>query len=136
VVTESERADLSGFEMSNQNPSILRGPAHVLYHGEDRNVGEPVIQMAEHDFMFGEATGSSGLSMECPNMLVGSKGAKERKGSESNDSEEEMRSISLAGCSYDLPNDYANIDKLESQIKRSLFARASMALLMRKRNVT
>jgi hypothetical protein len=136
VAAANERVDLSGFEMSDQNPSILRGPAHVLYHGGDRNVGEPVIQMAEHDFMFGEATGSSGLSRECPNMLVSLKGDKERKRSESNDSEEEMRNISLAGCSYDLPNDYANIDKLESQIKRSLFARASMALLMRKRNVT
>jgi hypothetical protein len=59
----------------------------------------------------------------------------ERKKSESEDSEDEMRSISLAGCSYDLPNDYANMDRLESQIKRSLFAKASMALLLKRRNV-
>jgi hypothetical protein len=128
VASESEGADLSGIEMSDQNSSILRGPAHVLYHEEDRNVGEPVVQMAEHDFMFSEATGSSGLSMGGPNLLVDLGKSNERKRSESEDSEDEMRSISLVGCSYDLPNDHAIIYKLESHIKRSLFAKASMAL--------
>ena len=72
--------------------------------------------MAEHDFMFSEATGSSGLSVADPNPLVDLRRSDERKKSESEDSEDEMRSISLAGCSYDLPNDYANMDRLESQI--------------------
>ncbi len=110
VASDNEGADLSGIEMSDQNPSILRGPAHVLY------AGEPDVQMAEHDFMFSEATGSSGLSMECPNLLVDLGRSNKRKRSESDDSEDEMRSLSLAGCSYDLPSDYANIYKLESQI--------------------
>jgi hypothetical protein len=65
--------------MSDQNSSILRGPARVLYHEEDRNAGEPVVQMAEHDFMFSEATGSSGLSMDCPNLLVDLGKSNERK---------------------------------------------------------
>ena len=85
--------------------------------------------------MFSEATGSSGLSVVDPNPLVDLRRSDERKKSESEDSEDEMRSISLAGCSYDLPNDYANMDRLESQIKRSLFAKASMALLLKRRNV-
>jgi hypothetical protein len=116
--------------MNDQIPNILRGPAHALY------AGEPAVQVAEHAFMFSEATGSSGLSVEGPNLLVDLGKSNERKRSESEDSEDEMRSISLAGCSYDLPSDYANIDRLESQIKRSLFARASMAFLLKKRNVT
>ncbi len=129
VAPENERADLSRIELSDQNPSILRGPAHALY------AGEPEIQVAEHDFMFSEATGSSGLSVADPNLLVDLRRSDERKKSESEGSEDEMRSISLAGCSYDLPNDYANMDRLESQIKRSLFAKASMALLLKRRNV-
>ncbi len=68
--------------------------------------------MAEHDFMFSEATGNSGLSVVDPNLLVDLRRSDERKKSE--DSEDEMRSISLAGCSFDLPNDYANMDRLES----------------------
>jgi hypothetical protein len=90
--------------------------------------------VAEHDFMFSEATSSSGLSVADPNLLVDLRRSDGRKKSESEDSEEEMWSISLAGCSYDLPNDYANMDRLESQIKRSLFAKASMALLLKRRN--
>ena len=91
--------------------------------------------MAEHDFMFSEATGSSGLSVADPNLLVDLRRSDGRKKSESEDSEDEMRSISLAGCSYYMPNDYANMGRLESQIKRSLFAKASMALLLKRRNV-
>jgi len=91
--------------------------------------------VAEHDFMFSEATGSSGLSVVDPNPLVDLRRSDERKKSESEDSEDEMRSISLSGCSYNLPDDYASMGRLESQIKRSLFAKASMALLLKRRNV-
>ncbi len=55
--------------------------------------------MAEHDFMFSEATGSSGLSVADPNLLVDLRRSDERKKSESEGSEDEMRSISLSGCS-------------------------------------
>ncbi|MFN9960316.1 MAG: hypothetical protein ACK55I_45110, partial [bacterium] len=67
--------------------------------------------------------------------LVDLRRSDERNQSDSEDSEDERRSIALSGCSYNLPDDYANMGRLESQIKRSLFAKASMALLLKRRNV-
>jgi hypothetical protein len=42
----------------------------------------------------------------------------------------------LTGCSYDLPSDVVGFDRLERQVKRSMFARASLSFLMGKRNIS
>jgi hypothetical protein len=106
-------ADPSGLEMSEQNPGILRGPAHALFVGEGGSVGDPIPQIDEHAFVFPDMAGASSLSMDQPNLLV-DLGRSERM--KESDSDTEMRSISLTGCSYDLPSDVVGFDRLERQV--------------------
>lgn len=136
VSSGAGEADPSGLEMSEQNPGILRGPAHALFVGEGGSVGDPTPQMDEHAFMFPDMAGASSLSMDQPNLLVDLGRSERMKESESDDSDTEMRSISLTGCSYDLPSDVVGFDRLERQVKRSMFARASLSFLMGKRNIS
>jgi len=56
--------------MSEQNPGILRGPAHALFVGEGGSVGDPTPQMDEHAFMFPDMAGASQL-VDGPVQLAG-----------------------------------------------------------------